>query len=109
MLAAGGPAAAQATGALGGRVRDAATGKPLAFATVNMDGGRYRTVTDTGGAYRVLGLASGLHAVTVSLIGYAAGGRDRPPAAAGPTPRLPLPLRPPPLPLPPAPVSPPAP
>ncbi|HEX9393077.1 MAG TPA: TonB-dependent receptor [Gemmatimonadales bacterium] len=94
MLAAGGPAAAQATGALGGRVRDAATGKPLAFATVNMDGGRYRTVTDTGGAYRVLGLASGLHAVTVSLIGYAAGGRDSVLVAAGQTTILDFGLRP---------------
>src|SRR5258708_23804672 len=107
MLAAGGPAAAQATGALGGRVRDAATGKPLAFATVNMDGGRYRTVTDTGGAYRVLGLASGLHAVSVSLIGYAAGGRASGVVAAGHTALPALRLLPPALPPPRASVRPP--
>src|SRR5207249_6404828 len=66
-LLAAAPAWGQATGALAGRVRDASTGHIIVLARVSIDSGRWVTLTDTGGAYRVLGLASGLHRVTVSI------------------------------------------
>ncbi len=93
-LLAAGTASGQATGALAGRVRDATTGKIIVFARVSVDGGRYGALTDTGGAYRVLGLASGLHAVTVALIGYATAGRDSVLVAAGQATILDFALRP---------------
>jgi hypothetical protein len=61
---------AQAEGAIGGVVRDAATQNPIAEVLVTVDEGRRGNVTDTTGAYRIRQLRSGTYTVTVRRIGY---------------------------------------
>lgn len=85
LLAAGAPLAAQATGAIGGRVRDATTGASVPLARVWVDDGRQGTLTDTGGVYRLREVRSGRHTVRVELIGYRPTRRDSVPVRAGET------------------------
>ena len=47
------PLAAQTSGAIAGRVRDALTGEAVRAALIRVDGGRQGAATDTVGAYRV--------------------------------------------------------
>ena len=63
-------AAAQSTGAIGGRVTDATTGLSLSGAIVTVGDGRRGNVTDSSGAYRVREIRSGTYIVQVRAIGY---------------------------------------
>ncbi len=75
LVAAASPLAAQSSGSIGGRVRDATTGAAVRSAQVLLDH-RLATLSDTGGNYMVRGVSSGWHAVTVRLIGFAPTRRD---------------------------------
>jgi len=70
------PLAAQATGAIGGRVVDASTGVPVRGAIVTVGDGRRGNVSDSSGAYRVREVRSGTYSVQVRAIGYAPVRRD---------------------------------
>lgn len=61
------------TGAVAGRVTDAANGSPLAGATVSVEGTRLSRATDTDGRYRIAGLAAGAYTVRARYIGYTPG------------------------------------
>ena len=78
---------AQTTGTIGGVVRDNATQAPLHSAQVLLDG-RLAVLTDTSGSYQVRGVRSGLHRLTVRLIGYATSTRDSVPVRSDETTRL---------------------
>jgi len=67
--------AAQTTGAIGGRVKDASTGAALHGAQVSVDR-RLAAVTDSTGTYLVRGVRTGFHQVAVRYIGFAAAERD---------------------------------
>lgn len=69
------PLAAQTSGTLAGRVRDAATRLPVHGAQVVLDR-RLAAVTDSGGAYTVRGVYAGRHQVVVRVIGFATATRD---------------------------------
>jgi outer membrane receptor protein involved in Fe transport len=79
------PAAAQTSGAIAGRVRDASSNRPIGLARVVVDEGRQGAVTDTSGAYRVREVRSGWHRVRVELIGYVPYRRDSVLVRAGET------------------------
>jgi len=64
-----GRAAAQAEGAVAGRVRDSASARSLGGAEVLLDG-RVAAISDSGGGYRIRGARSGWHRVAARLIGY---------------------------------------
>jgi TonB-linked SusC/RagA family outer membrane protein len=71
LLAAGaGPAGAQSTGQVSGRVTSE-TGQPIAGASVAVTGAGSPTVTDADGRYTVRGVAPGSRAVHATMIGYA--------------------------------------
>ena len=70
------PLAAQATGAIGGRVVDASTGVPVRGAVITVGDGRRGNVSDSSGAYRVREVRSGTYSVQVRAIGYAPVRRD---------------------------------
>lgn len=59
-------------GTIRGVVRNAATGAPLAGATVVADGGSRGTITDADGRFTFTGLAPGDHRLEVSYLGFAA-------------------------------------
>ena len=61
--------AAQAEGAIEGRVQEAGTGRSLGAAQVLVDE-RVGAVTDTSGQYRVRAVRTGWHRVAARLIGY---------------------------------------
>ena len=69
------PLAAQATGAISGRVRDATSGHGLAGAVIRLRGGQ-STVSDTGGFFRLREVHPGYWSVTVTQIGYGPVTRD---------------------------------
>ncbi|NUQ19980.1 MAG: TonB-dependent receptor plug domain-containing protein, partial [Gemmatimonadaceae bacterium] len=69
--AAANPRTARPLASLGGRVTDSVTHDPVVNATVRLDDGAHRTLTDLEGRYHLAGLAPGAHAVTVRRIGYA--------------------------------------
>jgi len=81
----GRPLAAQASGAIAGRVTDASTGSPLAGAIVTISDGRRGNVSDTSGAYRIREVRSGIYSVTVRAIGFAPIRRDSVIVQAGST------------------------
>lgn len=70
LLAGSGSLAAQSTGGLVGTVIDASTLRPIPQVEVRIDGGRFRTVTDTGGAFRFRGLPTGDRLIEVTWPGY---------------------------------------
>ncbi len=70
------PLSAQATGAIAGTVRDAATGRAVAGALVAIGDGRRGAVTDTAGLYRVREVRSGWYRVRATQIGYRPGAVD---------------------------------
>lgn len=86
-------AAAQATGALSGHVRDAATGHGIGNAIVTVEGGRRGATTDSSGAFRIRELRSGSYRVEVKTIGYRPAARDSVGVLAGQTTVLDLALR----------------
>jgi outer membrane receptor protein involved in Fe transport len=61
---------AQAEGALGGVVRDAATRSPVPDVLVTVEEGRRGAVTDSAGSYRIRQLRAGTYTVTLRRIGY---------------------------------------
>jgi outer membrane receptor protein involved in Fe transport len=69
------PLAAQTSGGIGGHVRDASNGSPVHGAQVSVDH-RLAAVTDSTGTYLVRGVRTGLHLVSVRLIGFAEAQRD---------------------------------
>lgn len=72
LLGAVGPAAAQGTGTIRGRVIDAATQRPLSGAQVVVVGGTRRSVTDASGEYVLADVPAGALTIRASLLGYAA-------------------------------------
>ena len=64
-------ASAQATGTINGRVRDAASGAPLAGVQVRVDGTALGTMTRADGGYTINGVPAGTHFVSARRIGYA--------------------------------------
>jgi hypothetical protein len=70
------PLRAQAGGAVGGRVLDAVSGRPLGGVFVTVDSGPRGAVTDTSGAYRIREVRSGWHHVWAAQIGYHTAARD---------------------------------
>lgn len=62
-------AADNATGAIEGRVFNAATGKALANARVAVQGGTLTAVTDEIGSYRVAGVPAGPARISVAFVG----------------------------------------
>jgi hypothetical protein len=91
---AAGSLGAQATGAIGGRVRDATTGRGVPLARVWIDDGRQGVLTDTAGLYRLREVRSGRHAVRVEVIGYRPARRDSVLVRAGETTMLDFALQP---------------
>lgn len=87
------PLAAQTSGAIGGHVRDAVSGRPVAGARVVVDG-RQTGVVDTAGAYRVREVRSGWHRVEAQAIGFRALRRDSVLVRAGETTTLDFTLQP---------------
>ena len=84
-LAAGAaPLAAQATGAIAGRVRDS-TGAPLPFVRVTVGIGRQGAETDTLGNYRIREIQAGWHRVTARRVGFQAVSRESVLVQAGQT------------------------
>ncbi len=65
------PPAPGETGAIAGKVTDAATGRAIGGATVSVDSGQSGT-TNRGGRYKVTDIPAGEHSVTASAPGYAA-------------------------------------
>ena len=61
------------SGTVIGHVTDAETGTPLIGATVAVQGTSLTVSTGQDGAYRILGLAQGLHTLRARYIGYGAG------------------------------------
>ena len=71
------PLGAQSAGVVTGVVREAgAAGQPLVGARVSVDNGRFVTVTDPRGVYRVRELVAGWHTIRVAAIGYRPQSRD---------------------------------
>lgn len=65
------PAGAQTTGVVAGRVTEASSGKPLAYAQIYSTNDPNRAArSDLEGRYRLAGLAPGSHTITVRLVGY---------------------------------------
>ena len=65
------PLAAQTSGAIEGRVRDAATGQPVAGARIEVVGAGLSTESDSSGAFRVTEVRAGSHVVEIRAVGYA--------------------------------------
>jgi hypothetical protein len=61
---------AQITQTIRGQVRDAATQKPLADATITLDLAVQKTSTNTEGVFRLEKIAIGRHQIHVSYVGY---------------------------------------
>ena len=64
------PTAAPATGALAGRVVDAATGEPLPNANVLLADASVGTATDAAGQFTVAPVLAGRHRLVVTYVGY---------------------------------------
>jgi hypothetical protein len=64
------PLAAQTDGAIAGRVRDAATGRPIAAAHVEVVGTGLATESDSTGAFRLGVVRAGSHVVEIRAVGY---------------------------------------
>lgn len=93
-LAASSNALAQQEGRIAGTVSDAATGRPIADASVELVGTQVRIATDLEGRYRTQSLAPGTYTVHVSMLGYTTLRVDSVRVAAGDVTTLPLVLEP---------------
>ena len=67
--------AAQTSGAIAGRVRDATSGHPVPGARVLLDGAA-GAISDTSGAFRIREVRAGRHTLLVETIGYRPSRRD---------------------------------
>ncbi len=74
---------AQQSGAVSGKVTDAATGKGLPGVNVVIVGRATGAATDLDGAYRIEGLAPGVYDVQASFIGFLSQTVEEVPVAAG--------------------------
>jgi Carboxypeptidase regulatory-like domain len=83
--------AAQAEGAVSGRVYDASSRAGLPQAQVLVDD-RLRAIADTGGLYRLRGVRSGWHRISARMIGYRSVVRDSVFVSGGTTVILDFPL-----------------
>ncbi|RMH61802.1 MAG: TonB-dependent receptor, partial [Bacteroidetes bacterium] len=72
----GGPAAAQTTGKIAGRVVDAATGEPLPGVNVLIEGTTQGTATNIDGEYVIIGVRPGVYTVVASFVGFATERRE---------------------------------
>lgn len=73
----------QATGAVAGRVIDARTGKPLAFANVVIVGTKLSAMTMNDGRYRIADVPDGAYEIKAMLMGYKSSQRSRVLISAG--------------------------
>lgn len=71
LVSSAGPALAQGTGVVSGRVTDAATGAPLAGADVTLDGTAFTTAADRTGGFRLVGVPAGEYSLLVLYLGHA--------------------------------------
>ena len=62
---------AQSTASLRGKVTDRSDGKPVAYASVSIEGTTIGTVTDADGLFTLSGIPAGSRIVSVSLLSYA--------------------------------------
>lgn len=65
------PAAGKGQGTIAGKVTDAKTGKGIAGANVSVGNDVRGVTTGEEGTYRLTGIGSGTHVITVRLLGYA--------------------------------------
>lgn len=63
-------AAMRQVGTIAGVVTDATTDQPIRSASVQIEGERLGTMTDTEGRYRLEGVPAGTHTLVASVIGY---------------------------------------
>jgi outer membrane receptor protein involved in Fe transport len=88
------PLSAQAVGAVAGVVREAESGGgPLVGARVTVDGGRFVTITDAHGVYRLRELSAGWHTIAAAAIGRRSQARDSVLVRSGQTTALDFALR----------------
>lgn len=71
------PLTAQGVGGLVGKVTDASNNLAIRGAEVRLDGDRFRTVTDSGGEWRLRSIPAGVHTLAVTLPGYRPTQRDQ--------------------------------
>jgi hypothetical protein len=64
------PAAPAGPGLVVGTVVETGTGRPLAYAMVQVEGNILPTLTDSAGVFRIQGLTAGVHNLTASQLGY---------------------------------------
>jgi outer membrane receptor protein involved in Fe transport len=60
----------QTSGKISGKIVDKATGEPLPFANVFVEGTTIGTASDSDGNYTILNLKPGLYSITASVVGY---------------------------------------
>jgi outer membrane receptor for ferrienterochelin and colicin len=60
----------QSAGKLTGKITDASTGEPVAFANVVLEGTNYGSASDMDGDYLIVNVPSGTYNIIVSYIGY---------------------------------------
>ena len=65
------PSAGQTTALVRGRVVTDSAEQPIADATISLDNGRLRAVSDSLGRYRIPAVPSGRYAVAVRRLGFA--------------------------------------
>ncbi|MGH7575333.1 MAG: TonB-dependent receptor domain-containing protein [Longimicrobiales bacterium] len=93
-LAASSNALAQEEGRIAGTVSDAATGRPIADAGIELAGTQVRIATDLAGRFRTQSLAAGVYTLQVSMLGYTTLRVDSVRVTAGDVTTLPLVLEP---------------
>lgn len=71
LVALAAPLAAQTSGAIEGRVRDAATGRSLPGSRIEVVGTGLSTESDSTGAFRIAEVRAGSHVVEIRSVGYA--------------------------------------
>ena len=76
---------AQAAGAIAGRIVDAATGQPIARASVLIGEGRRGAIADSAGTFRIREVRSGTYQLTFRALGYAPVRQDSVVVQAGST------------------------
>jgi len=60
----------QSSGKLTGKIMDASTGEPVAFANVVLEGTNFGAASDMDGDYLIVNVPSGTYNIIVSYIGY---------------------------------------
>jgi len=81
-------------GTIAGRVTDATTGAPLAFANITLVGLTRGVIANRDGFFEIHGLQNGKYSVEARMMGYDPGGRSNVRVLAGATKRIDIALRP---------------